>query len=291
MDYDSDFYGDEPTVSSLHKRVASLDIPAWWHARDDALMLPAARKALANSSPNPSHLHNILEGVPGARQLTETVDEFLSRLPPATTDFLTTGLPWLWIANPYLPREPQPQIDLFISGGTERLRLLSDFISMTQAKNAAKSPFAGRQQIGKERAAAAQDLRDLAVECGVVCGKWMLFPEPGAVNRVWGAVAQATANGELGPESKVDTRKPGDDGKERLICVYTRDFRDKDDVARVLNRLRRMELVRDGGKQIYWKSDAWTHLGIYGKNEWNIPASTFSSKEIFAYIKERGLKK
>ncbi len=84
----------------------------------------------------------------------------------------------------------------------------------------------------------------------------MLFPAPGDVNEVWAKVAHATAEGGLGISAKVETRVEAD--KARLVCVYTRDFRDKGDVARVLRRLGELELVRPsgpglGGRQIYYK--------------------------------------
>ncbi|KAJ4291517.1 hypothetical protein N0V88_006114 [Collariella sp. IMI 366227] len=49
------------------------------------------------------------------------------------------------------------------------------------------------------------DLKELAGVCGVIEGKWMLFPEPGEVNAVWGKVAHATARG-VGVAAKVETR-------------------------------------------------------------------------------------
>lgn len=88
----------------------------------------------------------------------------------------------------------------------------------------------------------------------------MLFPEVGQVNEVWSTIAHATARNELGILAKVET-KGSDEKKERLICVYTYDFRDKDDVARVLNRLRQLELVRTGGRQLYYKSGEFSFLG------------------------------
>lgn len=112
--------------------------------------------------------------------------------------------------------------------------------------------FVVQRDLAQERRSAVADLLELAAACGVVEGKWMLFPEPGRVNEVWAKVARATAADELGVAAKVETRVTV--GKERLICVYTRDFRDKDDVARVLGRLAQLELVRPGGRQIYYKT-------------------------------------
>lgn len=122
----------------------------------------------------------------------------------------------------------------------------------TAAKTAGRTAMALKREVAGARREAVEDLRRLAGACNVVTGKWMLFPEPGSVNEVWGKVATATAGGRLGVGAKVETRVQA--AKERLICVYTRDFRDKDDVARVLNRMRELELVRPGGRQVYYKS-------------------------------------
>lgn len=86
--------------------------------------------------------------------------------------------------------------------------------------------------------------------------QWMLFVEPTSVNEVWASVAQATARNELGIAAKVAPREERGSPRERLVCIYTYDFRDKDDIARVLHRLRQLELVRDrtGGKPIYYKA-------------------------------------
>lgn len=86
--------------------------------------------------------------------------------------------------------------------------------------------------------------------------QWMLFVEPTLVNEVWERVATATARNELGIAAKVAPREERGSTRERLVCIYTYDFRDRDDVARVLHRLRQLELVRDraAGKPIYYKA-------------------------------------
>lgn len=151
----------------------------------------------------------------------------------------------------------------------------------------------------------------------------MLFVEPAFVNEVWERVAQATARNELGIAAKVAPREERGSARERLVCIYTYDFRDRDDIARVLHRLRQLELVRDRatGKYIYYKAgrclvfspfslvffpllsgtfvrrdracslikytDAFTYLGIGSGNPWGLRASLYSSKDIFGYLKEK----
>lgn len=86
----------------------------------------------------------------------------------------------------------------------------------------------------------------------------MLFIAPRSVNEVWGTVARATVNNELGIAAKVAPRMEQGSSKERLICIYTYDFSDQEDIARVLNRLRQLRLVRSGpsSRPIYYKPGA-----------------------------------
>jgi hypothetical protein len=82
----------------------------------------------------------------------------------------------------------------------------------------------------------------------------MLFCTPHEVNEVWAAVAKATAANELGIAAKVAPRMLDEDRrKDRLICVYTSDFRDRTEVGRVLRKLRQLGLVEGNGRHIYYK--------------------------------------
>ncbi|PSK96246.1 uncharacterized protein DUF1917 [Murinocardiopsis flavida] len=92
-----------------------------------------------------------------------------------------------------------------------------------------------------------------------VTGKWMLFPDVEWVRGVWADVVAATEEGRLGYAAKVATdHKPG---KGVLICVYTKDWRDQRDVARVLAELRAMGT----GQRLSYKEDAATLALHYGK--------------------------
>lgn len=82
----------------------------------------------------------------------------------------------------------------------------------------------------------------------------MLFIPPIEVNEVWAIVAKATANNELGIAAKVAPRPEGEDRRQdRLICIYTADFRDLEDVGRVVQKLRELKLVEARGRPIYYK--------------------------------------
>jgi hypothetical protein len=82
----------------------------------------------------------------------------------------------------------------------------------------------------------------------------MLFCAPQEVNEIWSIVAKATSSNELGIAAKVAPRPLEESSRsERLICVYTSNFKDKADVGRVLQKLRELKLVEAKGRAIYYK--------------------------------------
>jgi hypothetical protein len=104
----------------------------------------------------------------------------------------------------------------------------------------------------------------------------LLFVPPEHVPKAWKLVAHAVAEGRLGISAKIATDGEG----VRLICIYTADFSDRDDVARVLQEIAAMDLLPQDSKWgIYYKIDAYTHLGIESNNEYGLRASLYGSKD------------
>lgn len=135
-----------------------------------------------------SKLHNPYAGVPYAWQLTETIDDFLSRLPPATTE-ASEEVPWIFVCNPYISRKARPhaqsrgsrgnedeapeeegtQLARAVEGGTERLHILTSFLGGLEL--AAKTKTVKTREANKERKAAVEDVLKLAHACRVRSGK------------------------------------------------------------------------------------------------------------------------
>ncbi|KAL7803818.1 DUF1917 domain-containing protein [Trichoderma aethiopicum] len=296
---DSDFYGDDETVSHLLQRVADFDVDEWLQQQR---VHPGRPQRQTDFLEEASRLHNPYEGIPYAWQLTETLDAFLARLPPATTD-QTPEVPWIFICNPYIPRvhkrEGQGQLSkgnedeapeeegsetaTVAEGGLERLHLVSKFIEGMHRSG--QPPSVVEREINRERKQATSDILKLAHLVKVRTGKWMLFCPATEVNEVWEIVAKATANNELGIAAKVAPRSPLEDPrKDRLLCVYTADFADKADVGRVLQKLRELKLVEARGRPIYYKPDAFTYIGISHGNPWGLRASIYSSTDKFPSV-------
>src|SRR5207237_3163240 len=95
------------------------------------------------------------------------------------------------------------------------------------------------------------------------CGKWIIFLSEPYIDELWQLIRTATEQGELGHEAKASSagriRARGE--KMYMICVYTYDFQDKEDVMRVREMLREKGIKRP----INYKSDEDTVAGKYAK--------------------------
>jgi len=72
-------------------------------------------------------------------------------------------------------------------------------------------------------------------------GKWLIFRHESHIDELWVKIKQATENGILGRSSKVATAKPNSNAQEngtKVICVYTYNWTDEEDVMQIRNELR-----------------------------------------------------
>jgi hypothetical protein len=98
------------------------------------------------------------------------------------------------------------------------------------------------------------------------CGKWMIYAHDSEVDQVWITIRDAVVGGLLGSDAKVATMKPSPNAVKpdhKVICIYTYDSEDKDDVLRILTSLR-----EDLGVQhkAFYKEDNVTRSGDYRFN-------------------------
>jgi site-specific recombinase XerD len=73
------------------------------------------------------------------------------------------------------------------------------------------------------------------------CGKWMIWAHVNEVDQVWITIRDAVMGGLLGSSAKVATMMPSPIEVRRdhkVICIYTYDSEDRDDVLRILTSLR-----------------------------------------------------
>jgi hypothetical protein len=93
-------------------------------------------------------------------------------------------------------------------------------------------------------------------------GKWLIFAKIDTVDIVWEKIRLATEEGLLGGNSKVATAKPNPNAPNsntKVICVYTYDYTDREDVMRIRGELRKMGVET----KIPYKSDNVTRQGQY----------------------------
>lgn len=224
------------------------------------------------------------KGEVSAWQQDESIDDFLKRLPIAEPATAKVG-PWLWVCSPQITRARKARCDEadvsgFLHASRRLLEAFREQKTKIESANADKAPTTISRKLAPYRHRLEEDLLQSAVDHATTCGKWMLFPNATDLPRYWRSVAEATSQGKLGPGSKVATPGPSGVKDATLICIYTYDFADLDDVKRVLDQLLQLGLCSRDGKPIYYKSDAYTYLDISSENEYDLRASLFSSKDI-----------
>lgn len=93
-------------------------------------------------------------------------------------------------------------------------------------------------------------------------GKWLLFIAKQDVDEVWQRIRTALIAGKLGNSAKVSTVRPNSnstDAGKHVICVYTYDCEDREDVMRIRASLRELGFV----SPIAYKTDLATDGGRY----------------------------
>ncbi|TEY42349.1 hypothetical protein BOTCAL_0393g00080 [Botryotinia calthae] len=268
---ESDFYGNPETKASFEDRAADFDHTAYWKSHQPTLTEKAdanVAQALANPE-SKATLYNPYAGQVCAWQLDESIESFLQRIPPRTTE-VTPSTPWIFVTNPFrkAPKgiavndeAPPGENTDWAKCVTEGNRLLDELITLrnTIEKENSKTPTIAIDQM------------------------WMIFCPPSEVNEIWAAIAKATSTNSLGISAKV---APNDGNgllqKSRLMCIYTEDFSDKMDVYRVLKAIRELGLVdRTLRGAIYYKADVYTYLELTSNNPYDIKASLYNSFEFF----------
>lgn len=105
-------------------------------------------------------------------------------------------------------------------------------------------------------------------------GKWLLFVPLKQLDEKWAIIAKETESGQLGIAAKAATAKPNGLSQNKwvkVICVYTYDSTDQQDVRRVRDHLRRLGFV----KKLSYKTDQATSEGRYRASGDSMPVSLY----------------
>ena len=205
---------------------------------------------------------------------------------------------WIWCDNPNNDTDTAVDQDTggFLRAGREALYQYLDLKSELafeldqnkEGRSLSKLLAQPQGELGKR-------LKALGRQYGVRTGKWMIFCTPDRVDKVWKRVCEGVVDDLLGPSAKVSRRQPKDEAgaqksnqrEEHVICIYTKDFENEEDVRRVLFGLRDLGLVSRGdAKGIWYKADAWTLLDIKRNNEYGLKASLYGSVAMLGATKK-----
>ncbi|KNC83644.1 hypothetical protein SARC_04105 [Sphaeroforma arctica JP610] len=121
-------------------------------------------------------------------------------------------------------------------------------------------------------------------------GKFVIFAPEQDADFIWMQIIRATLDNRLGTRARTrsttgadKSRPPGrngletvgrntfrDDGKVFIIEVYSANYLDLEDAARVRQRLSEMKIGIDIASLSY-KPEIYSQLGIYSNNRWGLP--------------------
>lgn len=185
----------------------------------------------------------------------ESIENFVRVMAPSTTP--STLGPWLNVYNGLTPTPPRLS--------DEQMQRYTTLIEACR-QGCTERP----REKNKCRTQCRDELLQAAAENRDVVGKWIIFPFAHRVDRAWADVARATWDGELTHHAKVATTNRERPQRLYPICIYVRDWRDREEVERVLRQLQRMGWVKRSKEDpdekrmdAFFKPDVFTRLGAY----------------------------
>ncbi|KAL4818095.1 hypothetical protein BDW67DRAFT_21969 [Aspergillus spinulosporus] len=292
---ESSFYGSEEETTQMEREAAKYDPETYW-ARIHPHLLTTIQAR--NQEENRWRCRSVEEKnkmayspmdidtdtgylPPNEPGPNESSTDFLKRVPPSTTREEDVG-PWIYVHTDQLAHHKEDQAT-FITKGLEALDGFVDQERKLREDNDQKkgSTIALSRKVKPLQRELEKHIFELARETNCITGKWMMFITPDQVDSYWEAVADATMKGFLGVGAKVATLSNSDEqGKARLMAIYTRDYDDIADVKRVLRKLVELKLVKRGERPIYYKRDALTYLNIKSGNRYGIKVTALSSADV-----------
>lgn len=178
--------GDETIKEEFEARAATFSPKEWWSERKLTLMEISKHNLAAVKDKKTPKLYNPYEGRFYARQLKETVEEFLERLPPATTP-VSELVPWIFIANPYRktkqitpgkddvgtegPPDEGSDWTEFGYRGRGLLKELGGLRKSLEEKNPGKAKIVISRMFNVQKDRIVKNILDTAVRCKLTSGK------------------------------------------------------------------------------------------------------------------------
>ncbi|KAH9485488.1 UPF0696 protein C11orf68-like protein [Psilocybe cubensis] len=207
------------------------------------------------------------------------LQDFLTKFKPSMVQN-DGSKPWIWVRGSENPKSSQDYAEAYAEASellkkvTEKVESIKNDESIptrSNKKTGAKSKKEVREQVQAE---ATEQLKEIAIKHGYVCGKWLIFAAADKVDQIWSAIAKSLVSGPLHATpaylAKVSTSPQHETpNAQHLICVYLPDVYDKASVTEVMKLLLRNHGVNLSGV----KSDLYTHIGIDSKHPSGVPST------------------
>jgi len=104
---------------------------------------------------------------------------------------------------------------------------------------------------------------EIASKTGLVSGKWLIFVQREYVDEVWEKIEKMAEQEEIWSAKVSTSSHPSSKAGEHVICVYTKNYLDKQDVMEARETLRKIGIENE----LTYKPDIYTVLGIYWDNK------------------------
>lgn len=102
----------------------------------------------------------------------------------------------------------------------------------------------------------------------------ILFFSRSKIDVSWTAIAKAVVSGTLGTAAKMFKSDSSEEESYYVICVYTEDFTNEEEVWAAEKSLRKLGIT----EHLYYKPNIYTTVGIYRENEWGIRPTIYKSR-------------
>lgn len=178
----------------------------------------------------------------------DEINQWLDKYAPSKTSYQTA--PWIQIKN--------PKFGILDTGNEQSA--IEEFRYYVSEKP--------KNEINKEL------ILKIAKKHKCVTGKWIIWLEKKEVDEKWGSIAKSILDGKLSSFSaKISTNgHPSTSSGEYLVCVYTLDYSEMQEVMKVREELKNLGFT----SALCYKADIYTYLKIYGKNEYGLSEVLYS---------------
>lgn len=103
---------------------------------------------------------------------------------------------------------------------------------------------------------------EIAEKMGVLSGKWLVFIQREYVDELWDKIEKLASDGKIWSAKISTSIHPWSSRGKHVVCVYTENYLDKQDVMRVRRILKEIGVEA----RLSYKPDIYTLLGIYSDN-------------------------